>query len=263
MVMTVPSPVAALYLWVVDVMPSLDHRVWAIVLVCATVSSIAGFAFSALAGAALFHVTQDKLHVVQIMLVASIALQLYSVWKLRCIIEPRGLLPYFAGGIATIPPGIYLLLNTPVAVYVGVLGALLMAYAVLMLVRPPLRLKRNSLLGRVVVGALGGLTGTTAAFPGAFVTIWCNAQAWDKAQQRAIYQPFILGMQLLTLLALALAQPAQGLRLDALQFAIPALLGAYIGLRVFDKLSTVQFNRVIASLLLLSGASLLAKTFPA
>jgi len=41
------------------------------------------------------------------------------------------------------------------------------------------------------VGALGGITGATPAFPGAFVTIWSGAHGSDKYRQRAIYQPFI------------------------------------------------------------------------
>ena len=44
-----------------------------IVFLAASVSSIAGFAFSPLAGSMLFHVTNDSIHTVQIMLVASIA----------------------------------------------------------------------------------------------------------------------------------------------------------------------------------------------
>lgn len=225
-------------------------------LLCAAVSSIAGFAFSALAGSVLFHISADTLYVVQVMLVASVAVQAYSVWKLRPDLRAKPLLPYFAGGLLTIPPGIFLLLHTPVTLYLMVLGAFLIGYAVFMLARPTFRLPSDSVLGRVAVGALGGITGATAAFPGAFITIWCGAQGWDKRQQRAIYQPFILGMQLLTLLALILLQPRQALHLDVLKFATPALLGAYAGVRVFDGLTTAQFNRIVAVFLLLSGTAL-------
>ena len=98
-----------------------------------------------------------------------------------------------------------------------------------MLMRPPLRLRRNNLLCRIAMGALGGLTGATAAFPGAFVTIWCSAHEWDKERQRAIYQPFILGMQLLTFAVLAAFRPWQALQLDLITYVPPALIGAHIG----------------------------------
>jgi hypothetical protein len=48
-----------------------------------------------------------------------------------------------------------------------------------------------------VAGALSGFVarnGGLAEFPGAFVTIWCGLNGWDKARQRGVYQPFILGM---------------------------------------------------------------------
>jgi uncharacterized membrane protein YfcA len=230
-----------------------------IVLVCATLSSIAGFAFSAISGPTLLHVAGDPVKAVHIMLVASVALQSYSVWALRKSIKLQKLLPYFAGGISTVAPGVYLLLHTPQAIYLLGLGAFLTAYASYMLARPTLRLTSNSLAGRILVGALGGLTGATAAFPGAFVTIWCGAQGWDKCRQRAIYQPFILGMQLVTLLVMAYASPTDVLQLELLRYLAPALLGSYLGLWVFSKLSTTQFNRIVSGLLLVSGVAMLLR----
>ena len=72
-----------------------------IVLLAATISSIAGFAFSPLAGALLFHVSRDGVEAIQIMLVASIALQAYSAWMLRSSIAIKDLWPYVVGGLAT------------------------------------------------------------------------------------------------------------------------------------------------------------------
>jgi uncharacterized membrane protein YfcA len=230
-----------------------------IIFVCATISSIAGFAFSAISGAILLHAVRDPVEAVQIMLVASIALQAYSVWALRRTIRLRELLPYFAGGAATVGPGIYLLLNTPATIYVLALGGFLTTYGIYMLLGSPLRLQANSLAGRVVVGALGGITGATAAFPGAFITLWCAAHGWDKQQQRAIYQPFILGMQVVTLVVLAAFAPTTGIRIDLLQYAVPAILGAHLGLIVFSVLSAAQFNKVVSAFLVVSGAAMSLK----
>jgi uncharacterized membrane protein YfcA len=230
-----------------------------IVFVCATISSIAGFAFSAISGSMLLHVVRDPVEAVQIMLVASIALQAYGVWALRRAVKLRELLPYFAGGALTVAPGVYLLLNTPTTIYLLALGGFLTTYGIYMLLGSPLRLQRNTLTGRVVVGALGGITGATAAFPGAFVTIWCVAHGWDKQHQRAIYQPFILGMQIVTLIMLALFAPTAGLRPELLQYVVPAILGAHLGLIVFSMLSSAQFNKVVSAFLMVSGAAMSLK----
>ena len=244
-----------------EAMSTSDQRIWVVVLLGAAISSIAGFAFSALAGAALFHISSDTLYAVQVMLIASIAIQAYSVWQLRTHIKARPLVPFFAGGAATVLPGVLLLLHAQISLYSLVLGAFLIAYALFMLVKPRFRLPSDGPLARFAVGALGGLTGALAAFPGAFITIWCGAQGWDKRQQRAIYQPFILGMQLLTMAVLATIAPARVLDLDGVKFVLPALLGAYCGLRVFDGLSTAQFHKIVALFLLLSGAALSMRAF--
>src|SRR6516162_4358482 len=49
------------------------------VLAASTVSSIAGFAFSALCGAMLFHLIDTPVHAVHVMIVCSIAMQMLSV----------------------------------------------------------------------------------------------------------------------------------------------------------------------------------------
>jgi len=46
-----------------------------VVLVASTVSSIAGFAFSALCGALLFHLIDSAVHAVQVMVVCTIAIR--------------------------------------------------------------------------------------------------------------------------------------------------------------------------------------------
>jgi uncharacterized membrane protein YfcA len=230
-----------------------------IIFACATISSIAGFAFSAISGSMLIHVVRDPVEAVQIMLVASIALQAYSVWALRRSIKLRELLPYFAGGAATVAPGIYLLLNTPATMHLLALGVFLTIYGIYLLLGSPLRLRSNALAGRVIVGALGGITGATAALPSAFVTIWCAAHGWDKLHQRAIYQPFILGMQIVTLILLALVAPTAGMRPGLLLYVIPAILGAHLGLAVFSMLSSAQFNKVVSAFLVVSGAAMSLK----
>ena len=188
-----------------------------------------------------------------------VAIQALSVWKLRHAVDVRGLVPYLIGGLATVGPGVFLFLTTPIWIYLVALGAFLVVYSIAMLLRPPFRFRRNGILGRLACGALGGITGATAGFPGAFITIWCSGHGWDKEHQRAVYQPFILVMQIATVALLSLLQPLAAVRLDHLAFGVPALLGAYAGLRIFDQLTTAQFTRIVGSFLLLSGAALCAK----
>jgi uncharacterized protein len=231
------------------------------VFVAATVSSIAGFAFSALCGALLFHLTDSPVYAVQVMIVCSIAIQLLGVATLWRSIDWSSLPAFFAGGILGVPAGVYLLLHLPTGAYRLVIGALLISYGGYLLLRRPARKLRTGPLSDACVGFLGGLTGGLAGFPGASVTIWCGIKGWDKARQRGVYQPFILSMQPIALIVIALIRPASesATQLDwkILAFVPAALLGAWFGLRIFQRLSDRQFELAVNALLIVSGVGLI------
>jgi uncharacterized membrane protein YfcA len=231
----------------------------AIVFVSAVFSSIAGFAFAPLAGSMLLHVQPDHVLNVKIILVASIAQQTYCVWRLRDAMKSLEFVLYLVGSVMTLPLGLFLLLHSQATMYLPILGALLIAYGIFAMARPVIRIGSDTCAGRIMMGALGGLTGGVAAFPGAFVTIWCQAQGYEKERQRAIVQPFILINQLLSFAALSLLRPMGAFSLDLLQYAPPAILGACIGLRLFKSLSNVAFNRVVGLFLLIAGIGIVAK----
>jgi uncharacterized membrane protein YfcA len=84
-------------------------------------------------------------------------------------------------------------------------------------------------------------------------------RGWGKEQQRAIFQPYILVMQLLALAFLERRAPT-GLTLTSLLALVPvALLAAHLGVAVFRKLTNKQFNRLVYCLLIVAGASLFLK----
>ena len=79
--------------------------------IASLVSGIAGFAFSAICGAMLFHLSDDPVQVVQIMVTCSIANQAAMTWAGRHDIAWRQLGVYLAGGALGLIIGIRLLLN--------------------------------------------------------------------------------------------------------------------------------------------------------
>ena len=230
------------------------------VFAASTVSSIAGFAFSALCGALLFHLIESPVYVVHVMIVCSIAIQMLSVATLWRAIDWRSLGVFLIGGFLGVPAGVYLLLHLPVTTYRSVIGGLLIAYGCYVLLRPPMRTLRLGAVSDACAGFLGGITGGLAGFPGCFVTIWCGLKGWDKARQRAVYQPFILCTQPVTLLAIHLMRPSSPVaaQLDwkVCAFIPAALLGAWFGLGIFKRLSDRQFELVVNALLIASGIGL-------
>lgn len=232
------------------------------VFTASTVSSIAGFAFSALCGALLFHVMDNPVRTVCVMILCSIAIQMLSVGALWRAIDWKCLGVFLIGGFLGVPAGVYLLLHLPSGSYRIAIGGLLIAYGLYMLMRWPVRGLPTGPVSDAVAGFLSGITGGLAGFPGSFVTIWCGLKGWDKARQRGVFQPFILGMQPVTLLAIYLmrspSSSAQAsLDWKALAFVPAALLGAWFGLRIFKRLSDRQFEFVVNALLIVSGIGLM------
>jgi uncharacterized membrane protein YfcA len=232
------------------------------VFVAATLSSVAGFAFSAICGAFLFQFL-PPIEAVHLMVVCSIALQFLSVIALRHSIDWRLLSRFLAGGVISLPLGICLLTILEAGLYVKIIGGFLVAYGLFMLFRPALKLNFQRDWADVLAGAVGGVTGGFAAFPGAFVTIWCSLKGWDKARQRGVYQPFILLMQLAALAILTVhpARPLHGTTPTAavtpLIFVPAALLGTWCGLGWYRRLSDAQFARVVNLLLIVAGFGLI------
>ncbi|TKW79750.1 MAG: sulfite exporter TauE/SafE family protein [Bradyrhizobium icense] len=230
------------------------------IFIASTVSSIAGFAFSALSGALLFHLIDDQVYVVRVMIVCSIAIQLLSVATLWRTIDWRNLGVFLIGGLLGVAAGVYLLLNLPGTTYRGVIGTLLIGYGCYVLLRPRVRTLQLGAVSDICAGFLGGITGGLAGFPGCFVTIWCGLKGWDKARQRGVYQPFILFMQPVTLFAIHLMRgPSRATaQFDwkVYVFIPAALLGAWFGLGIFKRLSDRHFELVVNVLLIASGFGL-------
>ena len=233
--------------------------VMAAVFVASLVSSIAGFAFSAIAGAMLFHLLDDPVRVVTIMITCSIVSQFVMTWIVRDHIHWAGLCRYCFSGVLGLPIGIWVLLHADRAVYTHVLGVFLLAYGSYMLLREAVVVRHPPVIVDMVAGFLGGITGGAAGFPGVFVSIWCGMKGWDKARQRAVIQPFILAMQLGSFLAIGLLQRSYpghaGFDPRDLVYVPASLLGTLLGMALYGRLTDVQFGKAVNLLLLVSGAT--------
>jgi uncharacterized membrane protein YfcA len=224
----------------------------------AFVSGLAGFAFSAVAGAILLRIFQP-LEAVPLMMACSIGVQMANLWALRHSIQWQGSLLLVVGGALGIPIAVHLLQNADNHVLRTGFGVIVALYAAYMLFRPTLTCFSGAASRRLtaLVGFGGGLIGGLTAMPGAIPTIWCDMRGMPKSDQRGLVQPFIAIMQLF---ALALLLGRHGLSTKVvidLAISLPALFaGSALGIVAFRNINEVGFRRTILVLLLLSGASL-------
>lgn len=237
--------------------PSIMIAAGLAVFAAALASSIAGFAFSALVGAALLHLYHDPVPTVAMVIGCSLAAQAYGVWIQRRDIEWQRLYPFLLGGLFTVPLGVFLLKRMPAGLFALCLGLIAVTYAGYKMFGGELRLPDSTRRGDSVAGALGGLLGGLAGSPSIVVCIWCNLRGWPKERQRALYQPYILLMQVLAIACLGATVPSR-IPLETLIFMPVAVLAAWLGYGIFRRLTTPQFNVVFQVILIVAGVSLLA-----
>ncbi|WP_315832250.1 sulfite exporter TauE/SafE family protein [Bradyrhizobium prioriisuperbiae] len=222
------------------------------------VSGLAGFAFSAIAGAILLHVFPPT-EAVPLMMACSIIVQAANLFVLRKSMQWKTSLVFIAGGLLGIPIAIYLLQNVDTGTFRLGFGALVSLYAIYALFRPtPADVRQIESRSRnALVGFGGGLVGGLTAMPGALPAIWCDIHGFPKNQQRGLVQPYIGVMQLF---ALALMLSHQSLSLKVLidfGMSLPALAaGTAVGILLFGRINELAFKRIILGLLLFSGLCL-------
>lgn len=223
----------------------------------AFVSGLAGFAFSAVAGAILLHVL-EPIEAVPLMMACSVGVQANNLWALRKNIQWRQSLILMLGGLAGVPIAVWLLQTTDTRTFREIFGAIVALYAAYMLWRPSLYLQQMNQSRHALIGFGGGLIGGLTAMPGAIPTIWCDMHGVPKNQQRGLVQPFIAAMQVFALVLLLFQHDLSSKVLIDLALSIPALLaGSALGIMAFRSVNEQAFRRIILAILLVSGMLLL------
>jgi uncharacterized membrane protein YfcA len=224
----------------------------------ALVSGLAGFAFSAVAGAILLH-TLPPSEVVPLMMASSIAVQAGNLWALRKNIQWKESAVLIIGGALGIPIAVHLLHHADTHLFRIGFGITVAAYSAYMLFRPALQTPGaiGSPSRKALIGFGGGLIGGLTAMPGALPTIWCDMNGLPKTQQRGLVQPFIAAMQLFALVLMLSQNSLSSKVVIDLAISLPALLaGTMLGILMFRSVDERLFRRVILIALFISGVGL-------
>lgn len=234
----------------------------------AMMSGLSGFGFSAI-GALCLWLLPPRLGV-PLLMTLSAANQLLSLRQLKADMKPLrqwwpdGAAPYLLGGVIGVPLGLSILQSLPASQLMAIFGAFLVIYAAYSLLKPEgIRVPtKGGWLAAVLVGGIGGVVGGFTAFPGAAVVVWSGLRRMPKSDSRAIVQPYILGLQLLSLGMLAVQHPET---FDAtywhlLLLMLPVVLpGTLLGVTLYRSVSDINFRRITFMLLGTSGLGLLVK----
>lgn len=215
-----------------------------------------GFAFGLAASAIWLH-RIDPLHSAILITGCGVLLHLTTIWQQRQHVELGRIWPFVAGGLAGVPIGVALLAHTDAGVLKVVLGVFLTVFGTYALLAP--RLATFSGGGRpadVGIGFIGGVLGGLGGYSGVLPTIWTQLRGWPKEVARAVYQPYVIVMQAVTLAGILwVAFDAQDLLLLAAVLP-PLFVGTWIGWRLYGRLDDRRFRQALGALLIASGLTL-------
>jgi uncharacterized membrane protein YfcA len=161
-----------------------------------------------------------------------------------------------SGALVGTPVGVWGLATLPASWLRRLIGCILMG-VVLIEWRD---LYPRTVSGRsweVVAGVVSGLLGGAIGTPGPPVILYAAAQGWPPRAMKATLQVFLFANQLVILVSqwwAGLLTPEVAWL--ALGFALPAVLGVALGMRLFSAVDHVRLRRVVFALLFMLGLTL-------
>jgi len=216
-----------------------------------------GFAFGLVASAIWLH-RIDPLQSGMLIAGCGLLLHLTTIWQQRQHVEPARVWPFVVGGLVGVPIGVHFLAYTDAVMLKILLAVFLIVFGIYALLAPKLRTITGG--GRpadVSIGFLGGILGGLGGYSGVLPTIWTQLRGWPKEMARAVYQPYVIVMQAVTLAGILwVAFDRADLRLLIVTLP-PLFLGTWIGWKLYGKLDDRRFRQAIAALLIASGVTLI------
>jgi uncharacterized membrane protein YfcA len=215
-----------------------------------------GFAFGLAASAIWLH-RIDPLHSAILITGCGVLLHLTTIWQQRQHVELGRVWPFVVGGLAGVPIGVHFLAHTDAGVLKIALGVFLTLFGTYALIAPKLpSITGGGRPADITIGFIGGILGGLGGYSGVLPTIWTQLRGWPKEIARAVYQPYVIVMQAVTLAGIMwIAFDGVGLLLLAAVLP-PLLLGTWIGWRLYGRLDDRRFRQALAVLLIGSGLTL-------
>lgn len=221
-------------------------------------SGLAGFGTGLVALGIWLHAVQP-VEAATLVAVCSVFAQLQTLPSVWHTIELRRVAPMIVAGLIGVPVGAWLVTRIDPELFRLWIGIFLVAFSGLMLLLPARPLLAGGGRGaESAVGLVGGVMGGLAGLSGPPPILWAALKGWGKPERRAVFQAFNLTILAATLAAHLTAGTATVTLGWHVLTALPGtMIGAWLGLWAYRRLSDVGFHRIVLILLVLSGLGLI------
>lgn len=234
-------------------------QVIAVATLAGFIQGLSGFAFALVATSLLAWIVEPQV-LAPTVVITSLLGQITSLSSVGTRPRAERATPFLIGGVLGVPAGVLLLPLLDATAFRASIGSVLIVYCSVMLGIKELPVfRRGGKRADGGVGLLAGILGGATGIPGPPVILWCALRGWDKETQRATFQSFFIGIQVLIVgfyFATGLVN-ARSLRL-VLAAALPIIISAWLGSRIFRRFTNHDFQKLIFGLLLISGIALVS-----
>ena len=223
----------------------------------AIVAGVAGFAFGLIASAIWLHIIPPA-QSAPLIAAFAILIQGATLWNLRHAVQILRLVPFVVGGAIGVPLGAAALNWTSPDQMRALIGAALIVFSLYGLVRPTLPAVKGGAIADSIVGLLSGAFSGSAGLAGIPVIVWASLRRWSKDDQRAIFQPVVVAVFVMTLIWFGASGTVTAETLRLFWIGLPAaVIGTWLGLKLYGRLDEATFRVGVLLLLLAAGLTLL------
>jgi hypothetical protein len=223
----------------------------------AVVAGVAGFAFGLIASAIWLHIIPPA-QSTPLIAAFAVIIQAATLWRLRHAVQIPRLLPFIAGGAVGIPLGAAALDWMAQGQMRAFIGGALIVFSIYSLMRPTLPAVEGGAIADSIVGLLSGAFSGSTGLAGIPVIVWASLRRWSKDDQRAIFQPVVIAVFVMTLIWFGASGIVTSETLRLFWIGLPAAAaGTWLGLRLYGRLDEPTFRLVVLVLLLASELTLL------
>ncbi len=218
------------------------------------VSGLAGFG-TGLVALGIWLYVLDPGTASSLVIICSVVSQTQTLPAIWHAIEVRRVWPIVVSGLVGVPVGTLLLGAVDPGSFKLAVGVLLLVISGwLLLSAGRVRVRFGGRGADALVGFAGGVMGALSGLSGPLPTLWASVRGWGKDERRAVFQAFNWSVLTLSLIvhgaAGLLTREVFWLTLAALPGTV---IGAWLGARVYRRLSDQRFQRVVLGLLFVSG----------